>query len=79
VDEKKQEYKFRLHEILKERGISVSQLAADAGIHYQTAMNVYHNRTRGISLDAMAGICRVLHIKPGDLIDTGEIVEHIRK
>lgn len=53
---------FRLDEILKERDISIRKLAEISGVHYKTALNIYHNHTTGISLETLAGICQALNI-----------------
>lgn len=43
------------------------QLSVMAGIHYNTALRIYSNRTNAISLDVLTKICNVLEITPGDL------------
>ncbi len=58
---------FRLNEILTERGMNPRQLSAISGIHYRTALNIFHNETHGISLDVISRICEALTVPPGDL------------
>lgn len=62
--------KFNLDAILKERDISIRKLAAMSGVHYKTALNIFHNHTTGISLETLAGICSALNITPDQLFKT---------
>lgn len=61
------QYTFRLDEILLEREISIRQFAADAGLHYKTALNMCHNHTTGISLETLSKVCQTLNITPDKL------------
>ncbi|MBI5954365.1 MAG: helix-turn-helix transcriptional regulator [Chloroflexi bacterium] len=55
---------FQLDVLLKERDISIRKLALISGIHYKTALNIYHNHTAGIALDVLAKICKALDVTP---------------
>jgi DNA-binding Xre family transcriptional regulator len=60
-------YIYRLDEILKARQMNPHQLSVMAGIHYNTALRIYYNKTNAVSLDVLTKICNVLEITPGDL------------
>ncbi|MEI7846350.1 MAG: helix-turn-helix transcriptional regulator [Chloroflexota bacterium] len=66
--------KFCLKKILDDRGLGVIKFAEIAGVHYQTIINICHNRTSGISLATLGKVCTALDIEPGELF-MHEVIE----
>ncbi len=58
----------RLSTLLGERRISITELARGAGINYQAAHSLYHDKTRRFDADVLDGVCRFLGIQVGDLL-----------
>lgn len=52
--------RIKLPELLKERGMSLNQLAAASGLHYTTLHRYFHNETTGVNLDHIKPICDAL-------------------
>lgn len=62
--------RFRLAELLEERGMSQSELARQSGITFATVNAMARNRTDGVKLATLDRLARVLGVAPGDLIGT---------
>ena len=62
--------RFRLAELLEERGMSQSELARRSGITFATVNAMARNRTDGVKLETLDRLARVLGVEPGDLIAT---------
>ncbi len=58
---------FRIHEILEEKGITVSEFSRLAGINYRTALDICNNQYKRVGLDTIAKICDALNVTPGEL------------
>ncbi len=54
--------------VLRERGISVRQLALEADIVYNTALNMSRGAATRVDLPVLDRICKVLKVQPGDLL-----------
>lgn len=61
---------FQLQELLDEAGMSQSELARRAGIHFTTVSRLCRNASAQVSLNTLARIAAVLNVEPGDLIRT---------
>jgi putative transcriptional regulator len=62
--------RFRLREMLEERGLSQTQLSRDSGVSFATINRMCTNATEQVSLKTLDSIASVLGVKPGDLIET---------
>jgi putative transcriptional regulator len=60
--------RFRLKEILNEKGMSERQLAELTGIRPNTINDICRNQLQRLHVDVIDKICRVLDVKPGDWI-----------
>ncbi|HYP29375.1 MAG TPA: helix-turn-helix transcriptional regulator [Blastocatellia bacterium] len=60
--------KFRLGEILGEKGKSVYWLAKQTGMSQGAAWKLNAGQTTGIRFDTLDRICEALECQPGDLI-----------
>ncbi len=58
----------RLSTLLGERRMSITELARGAGINYQAAHSLYHDKTRRFDADVLDGVCRFLGVQVGDLL-----------
>ena len=58
----------RTGEIARERGLSVRQLSQQAGIMYNTALNLCRGVGTRIDFEVLDSLCKVLHVQPGDLL-----------
>ncbi len=60
--------RFRLSDILKERGMKQVDLATKAGLS-ENAISKMTGYGRMVRLDTLAKICDVLDVQPGDLLE----------
>jgi putative transcriptional regulator len=60
--------KFRLNEMLKERGHTVYWLWKRAGIRYATVWQMSKGETERLNLETLDRICEALECQPGDLL-----------
>jgi putative transcriptional regulator len=60
--------RFRLSDILKERGMKQNDLAAKTGLSVN-AVSKMTGYVRQVRLDTIARICDVLDVQPGDLLE----------
>jgi len=58
---------LRLAVVMAERKIKPKELAAIAGLHYQTVLNALGDPQR-IDFDTLDKLCKALGCQPGDLI-----------
>ena len=61
--------RFRLAQLLEERGMSQSELARRSGITFATINAMTRNRTTGVQLDTLDRLARALGVEPGALIE----------
>ena len=61
--------KFKLGEVLKEKGKSVYWLKDKTGISHATIYKMSNNQTKMISFENLEKICVVLECKPNDLFE----------
>ena len=66
--------KFRIDEILKEKGKSRYWLYMQLGISYQNLKKILENQTSGIKFENLKSICDILECTPNDLF-----VEYYKK
>jgi DNA-binding Xre family transcriptional regulator len=61
---------FRLRRVMEGRSPvpSIRRVASDAGLSYETAHNVYWNKTRRVDLDTLDALASALGCDPGELI-----------
>jgi DNA-binding Xre family transcriptional regulator len=60
--------RFRLAEVLEERGTSQRQLAKRSGITLVTINRICGNLTAGVTLATLDAIAAALGVEPGELI-----------
>ncbi|MDE3724042.1 MULTISPECIES: helix-turn-helix domain-containing protein [Nocardiopsis] len=58
-----------LDELLAERGITLTELAARVGITVVNLSVLKNGRAKAIRFSTLAALCRELDCRPGDLID----------
>ena len=61
--------RFRLAELLEERGVSQSELARSSGVSFQTINAIANNRTTRVDLATLDAIAKALRCEPGDLLE----------
>lgn len=54
-------------EVARTKGKTVGQVSQEAGIRYNTVLNLFRGQGRRIDLDTIDAICRVLMAQPGEL------------
>ena len=59
----------RLRATLKDRGISLADLARATGLTYQALHRIVSNQNGGISFESLARICTHLDCRVSDVID----------
>ncbi len=60
---------LRVRELANEKGITtIKELAARAGLAYDTAADLWHGRMQRIDRDVLARVCKALGVRPGDLL-----------
>lgn len=60
--------KFRLNELLEERGQTIYWLWKQTGIRYATIWQMGKGEVVRLNLEALDGICEALECQPGDLL-----------
>ena len=60
--------RYRLKELLDERGISIRKLAADTGYPFESIRRIYNNEAERMSKEIIASICEYLSIGISDLM-----------
>ena len=60
--------KFRLDELLKERGQTIYWLWKETGIRYATVWQMGKGDVARLNLDALDRVCEALECQPGDLL-----------
>lgn len=60
--------KFRLNEVLEERGQTLYWLWKQSGIRYATVWQMGKGNIARVSLESLDRICEVLECQPGDLL-----------
>lgn len=61
--------RFRLKELLERAGISQNELARQSGVSFPTINAMMQNKTRGVQLETLDAIARVLKVEPGELLE----------
>ncbi len=61
--------RFRIDELLRERGQSLYWLARATGISYTTLWRLTKDRALGINFSTLEKMCGTLECQPGDLIE----------
>ncbi len=60
--------KFRLNELLEERGQTIYWLWKQTGIRYATIWQMGKGEVSRLNLEALDRVCEVLECQPGDLL-----------
>lgn len=63
------ETRLRVSELLKERGMSASELMRRSGLSWTTIQPIAAGEPRNVGLDTLEKIARVLGVKVSDLLD----------
>lgn len=68
---------LKLDSIMKDRGISLYDLAAQVGISHVNLSKIKNNHVTAIRFSTLAGICETLDCQPGDLLfyEPDDVVE----
>ncbi len=61
--------RFRLRELLEEKGMSQSELARRSGVSFQTVNGMVGNRTTRVDLSTLDALSKALGVEPGDLLE----------
>ncbi|WDF82341.1 helix-turn-helix transcriptional regulator [Lacticaseibacillus pabuli] len=61
--------KVNLDEILKDRGMTLTQLAEAVGMTLANLSILKTGKARAIRFSTLAQICRVLQCQPGDILE----------
>lgn len=61
--------RFRLKELLEEKGMSQSELARRSGVSFPTVNGMVGNRTTRVDLSTLDALSKVLGCEPGDLLE----------
>ncbi len=59
--------RFRVNELLDERGMTTMEFSKRAGIVYATALGLVRGTTDRIKLETIDKVCAALEVTPGDL------------
>lgn len=60
--------KNRTGQLARERNLSTRELAAQAGIAYNTALSMMRGSAERVDLGVLARVCEALHVQPGDIL-----------
>lgn len=60
--------RFRLKELMAEKGVSYRELSREAGVSTSTLNNMVQERPRPIQTDVIDRLCGVLECHPSELI-----------
>ena len=63
--------RFRLRELLDERGMTQTELHLRTRLAYSTINDLYHNKARGVELDTIDALCTALNC------GVAEVIEHM--
>lgn len=61
--------RFRVRELLAERGMSQTELQTQTGLAYSTVNDLCNNKPRRIELDTLDVLCDVLECSIGDILE----------
>lgn len=61
--------RFRLREILEQRGVSQSELSRQSGVSFATINRLCTNATRQVSLDTLERLAQALGCEPTDFLE----------
>lgn len=61
--------KFRILEILKEKGKTKYWLYIRLGLSYQNFTNLVNNKTKSIKFENLKSLCDILECTPNDLFE----------
>ncbi|MGB9825692.1 MAG: helix-turn-helix domain-containing protein [Desulfofundulus sp.] len=59
---------WRLHEIMGKKRLRIADVARLAGLTWNTVGDIYHGRTKSVSLETLDRLCSALGCQPGDLL-----------
>jgi putative transcriptional regulator len=66
----------RIGRVMRERGLTPSELATRAGLAHNTALALYRGVSTRIDLPVLDRVCEVLGTQPGDLLIWTSEVPH---
>ena len=61
--------RFRLRELLAERGMSQTDLQTRTGLAYSTFNDLFNNKPRRVELETLDVLCEVLDCSIADLLE----------
>ena len=61
--------RFRLQELLDERGLTQTELHLRTRLAYSTINDLYHNKTRRVELDTLDALCAALNCGVADVLE----------
>ena len=71
--------KFRIEEVLRERGQSLYWLSRTTGVSYTTLWRLTKDRALGMNFATLEKLCVTLECKPGDLLELNTEEQHKKK
>lgn len=67
--DKPKEIKLRIGDLLRERGMNITEFARVTGLAYNTASSLARGNTVRVDLTTMEYICRALQVEPAQLFE----------
>jgi putative transcriptional regulator len=61
--------RFRLRELLAERGMTQTELQTQTGLAYSTVNDLFNNKPRRVELETLDVLCEVLECAIADLLE----------
>ena len=61
--------RFRLRELLAERGMTQTDLQTQTGLAYSTVNDLFNNKPRRVELETLDVLCEVLDCSIADLLE----------
>ncbi len=62
------EIEVRLDRVLRERGMTLAELAEQVGVSYVNLSVLKNNRARAVRFSTLTQLCAALDCQPGDLL-----------
>ncbi len=58
---------WRLHEIMGEKRLKITDVSKAAGLTWVTVSKIYYGKAQGVTLNTIAKLCDGVNCEPGDL------------
>ncbi len=67
MNNKNKKLVFRIKKVLEEKGLTISEFAEKAGLHYNTALSIVNGKYKRIGLDTLTQMCHALNCDIQDI------------